>query len=342
MVAKEMAEKKDPNPEVVITVSGEQNPKEPNVSAPKRGLQDLFNGATTESSAASAAVAKPGPMGSASPENTRLTSNQTKPPKVPTAQESTLSRRRTLTRSAYSKPKSRFGEQLYPVDDAMFEENTPALREQVGSDSLSMASHTDKSGRSITKCSSITSSHPPEEEEDTDEAEDEEIYKLVEISKRKYRRVRPKVILEWAVIVPIAGCLVASLVIEELGRHKIWGLEVWKWCVLVMVTFCGLLVTHWFMHLVVFLIEKNFLLRKKVLYFVHGLKKGVQVFIWLAFVLFTWVLLFLGVKRTKTEHKILAFVTWTLVSVLVGAFLCLMKTLLLKILASKFHMSKFF
>lgn len=78
------------------------------------------------------------------------------------------------------------------------------------------------------------------------------------------------------------------------------------------------------------------------LYFVHGLKKTVQVFIWLSFVLLTWVLLFLGVERSKTATKILEYVTWSLASILIGAFLWLLKTLLLKILASNFHMNKFF
>ena len=91
---------------------------------------------------------------------------------------------------------------------------------------------------------------------------------------------------------------------------------------LVMVTFCGMLVTRWFMLIVVFLIETNFLLRKKVLYFVHGLKKCVQFFIWLGLVLLTWVLLInRGVHRTELASKILNGVTWTLVSLLIGAFL---------------------
>ena len=44
----------------------------------------------------------------------------------------------------------------------------------------------------------------------------------------------------------------------------------------------------------VFLIEMNFLLKKKVLYFVYGLKRSVQVFIWLGLVLLAWGLLFDG------------------------------------------------
>ncbi|GLT97227.1 hypothetical protein SLE2022_148000 [Rubroshorea leprosula] len=342
-----MAEKKSPSTEVVITVSGEENPKEPNGSAsreaeslpPIRGAQDTFNKPSTESSVCSAAVAKPVSMGSSSPEISRFTPSPNKPPKVPTPPESTLTRRRTVTRSrsVYSKSKARFEEQPYHVDASSFEENTTAWQEQAGGNSpyrgsLSKASPNNSSTRS-------TAMNPPDL---FGEVEYEEIFKLVEKSNEKRRRVKPMVIIEWAIVVSITACLVASLTKEKLKKYKFWGLEFWKWCVLAMVIFCGLLITTWFMHLVVFLIERNFILRKKVLYFVHGLKKTVQVFIWLSFVLLTWVLLFLGIERSETATKILEYVTWTLASILIGAFLWLLKTLLLKILASNFHMNKFF
>ncbi|KAH0969787.1 hypothetical protein GBA52_028383 [Prunus armeniaca] len=148
------------------------------------------------------------------------------------------------------------------------------------------------------------------------EQEDEEIYKKVKLSRDKHRKVKTKALFEWVVFLGILACLVSSLTVEKLENFNMWGLEVWKWCVLVMVIFCGMLVTNWFMHFVVFVIERNFLLRKKVLYFVHGMKKSVQVFIWLALVLLTWLLVFNDgkVKRSKTSTKILNYVTWTLVS----------------------------
>lgn len=112
---------------------------------------------------------------------------------------------------------------------------------------------------------------------------------------------------------------------------------------LVLVTFSGLLFTEWLMRFVVLLIELNYLLKKKVLYFVYGLKKSVQVFIWLALVLLTWVLLIQqGVKQSPVAARVLSFITWTTASLLIGAFLWLLKTLLLKILASSFHVNTFF
>ncbi|CAA2976336.1 mechanosensitive ion channel 10-like [Olea europaea subsp. europaea] len=91
------------------------------------------------------------------------------------------------------------------------------------------------------------------------------------------------------------------------------------------------------------LIELNFLLKRKVLYFVYGLKKSVQVCIWLSLVLGAWVLLFQeGVGRTSVTTKILHYITWTIAPLLIGALLWLLKTLLLKILAASFHFNSFF
>ncbi|KAF8040625.1 hypothetical protein BT93_B2752 [Corymbia citriodora subsp. variegata] len=178
-----------------------------------------------------------------------------------------------------------------------------------------------------------------------EEEDDEEIFEnyTLESSKAKHKRIKTKALVEWTAFFLIFGCLVASLSVCQLEASRLWGLEMWKWCVLVMVLFSGMLITTWVMHFIVFLIERKFLLRKKVLYFVHGLKKSVQVFTWLAFVLLTWVLLFnRGVRRSKIANKVLDCITWTLVSILIGSFLWFLKTLLLKILASSFHVTTFF
>ncbi|KAE8665561.1 Mechanosensitive ion channel protein 9 [Hibiscus syriacus] len=267
-----------------------------------------------------------------------------KPPKVPIAGNET-----PFTRiRSFSKPKSRFGEQSYLVETDKMEENGLANQEQVGGNSpyrhsFSKASPDNKLGRitladsAVSKTLSMGSTGPNGEN-----TEYEEIIKKVKLHNEKLKGVKPKVVIEWFIFFLLLACLIASLTVDKLKSHHFWGLKTWKWCVLVIVIFCGMLVTRWFMRLVVFLIEINFLLRKKVLYFIHGLKTSVQVFIWLSLVLVTWVLLFLDVERSKTATKILDYVTYTLVSVLIGAFLWLLKTLLLKILASNFHMNKFF
>ncbi|KAL4649230.1 hypothetical protein ACB092_01G000400 [Castanea dentata] len=258
-----------------------------------------------------------------SPTNT----NTSKPPKVPTTTTNVndnLTRRRSLARSVYSKPKSRFGEPSYPLTPNDHNNNNKGLhlQEQLQTEAspnnyyfrssfsmaTAMASPNNKSARTV----SVTPKTPLMSSLGDDD-QDEEIYRKVVLSKEKHRRLKTKVLVELTVFVCILVCLVASLTLERLKNFMVWGLEFWKWLVLVMVIFSGILVTKWFMHLIVFLIEVNFLLRKKVLYFVHGLKKSVQVFIWLGLVLLTWVFLFNGgVQQSKIATKILDYVTWTL------------------------------
>ncbi|AES73448.1 putative mechanosensitive ion channel MscS [Medicago truncatula] len=294
------------------------------------------------------------PLNCASPE-IRFIPSPNKPPKSPAA-TAKLTTRKSFKRSVYSKPKSRFGEQPYPIDETLLEENVTYsnLQEHLAVSSpyrntFNKASHSpnNKSGtvnRSVSITSVVTPrtplmASPGPAGEDLDEI----IFRKVESSRGKRKRLTTKVLIELFVFVCIAGSLLASLTVEKLRRTELWSLRLWRYCMLVMVTFCGMLVTKWFMHILVFLIEMNFLLKKKVLYFVHGLKKCVQVFIWISLVLLTWVLLInRGAHRSKLAAKILNDITWTLVSLLIGAFLWVIKTLLLKVLASSFHVKSFF
>ncbi|KAI3803212.1 hypothetical protein L1987_31361 [Smallanthus sonchifolius] len=291
--------------------------------------------------------------GDSQPENAGFMPSPNRPPKIPNPE--TLTRRKTLTRSIYSKPKSRFGEQPL-IDHNMFDDmpepvgqtaNSPVrtasnrASPRVASNPSASPNGTPARTISITGKTPLTAS--PGGAGGVDE--DEEIYKKVTIRKNlKYRRVKMKVLFEWMVFLFLLGCVFASLTVNELQDYEIWSLELWKWLVLVTVIICGMLVTNKLMHFIVLLIELNFLLRKKVLYFVHGLKKSVQVCIWLTVVLVTWTLLFNSqhVERSKTATRVLDYLTWTVVSLLVGAFLWLLKTLLLKILATSFHVSNFF
>lgn len=112
---------------------------------------------------------------------------------------------------------------------------------------------------------------------------------------------------------------------------------------LVMVIFCGMFITKWVMHVIFSVIGCHFWLKEKVSYYVHGIKKSVQVFMWFALVLLTWLLLFhRAVERSKTSTKIFNFVTQTLVSVLIGAFLGSLKNLLFVLVAAKFEMRAYF
>ncbi|KAK9904455.1 hypothetical protein M0R45_000680 [Rubus argutus] len=154
--------------------------------------------------------------------------------------------------------------------------------------------------------------------------------------------VNNKVFVDWIVFLCLVGVLVASFTVDKLENLTVWDLKFWKWCVLAMVIFRGMLFTNWFMQFIVFVTRSNFWLRNKMLYYVHGMKKSVQVFMWLVLVLLTWLLLCdRGIERSKASTKIFHYVTWSLVSVLIGAFLWLLKTLSFKILALRFYLHTF-
>nr|8TDK_A Chain A, Mechanosensitive ion channel protein 10 [Arabidopsis thaliana]8TDK_B Chain B, Mechanosensitive ion channel protein 10 [Arabidopsis thaliana]8TDK_C Chain C, Mechanosensitive ion channel protein 10 [Arabidopsis thaliana]8TDK_D Chain D, Mechanosensitive ion channel protein 10 [Arabidopsis thaliana]8TDK_E Chain E, Mechanosensitive ion channel protein 10 [Arabidopsis thaliana]8TDK_F Chain F, Mechanosensitive ion channel protein 10 [Arabidopsis thaliana]8TDK_G Chain G, Mechanosensitive len=273
---------------------------------------------------------------SPSPEISKLVGSPNKPPRAPNQNNVGLTQRKSFARSVYSKPKSRFVDPSCPVDTSILEEE---VREQLGAGfSFSRASPNNKSNRSVGSPAPVTPSKVVVEKD-----EDEEIYKKVKLNREMRSKISTLALIESAFFVVILSALVASLTINVLKHHTFWGLEVWKWCVLVMVIFSGMLVTNWFMRLIVFLIETNFLLRRKVLYFVHGLKKSVQVFIWLCLILVAWILLFNhDVKRSPAATKVLKCITRTLISILTGAFFWLVKTLLLKILAANFNVNNFF
>lgn len=324
--------------EVVLTVSGEDK----DVKAAGGAVTQSPNRKSVDSQ----------------PENVVFMPSPNRPPKIPTSD--TLTRRKTLARSIYSKPKSRFGEQQPVIDHNLFDDmlepvgqnsNSP-MRNASNRASPRMAGNTNASPngtplKETIRTISITPKTPlmasPGGAGGVDD--DEEIYKKVSVRKKmKYKRVKLKVLFEWIVFLLLISCVVASLTVDKLNKFEIWSLQLWKWFVLVTVIICGMLVSNWLMHFIVLLIELNFLLRKKVLYFVHGLKKSVQVCIWLIVVLVTWTSLFNSedVKRSKTASRILDYITWTIVALLVGGVMWLLKTLLLKILATSFHVSNFF
>nr|XP_011467228.1 PREDICTED: mechanosensitive ion channel protein 9-like [Fragaria vesca subsp. vesca] len=97
------------------------------------------------------------------------------------------------------------------------------------------------------------------------EEEDEEI-------DEKVNKRNEKMVMEYIVFGCSLGVLVASFTVEKLENLKPWGLEMWKCCVLVMLIFCGMLVTDWALSLLVFVIEWSLLMKKKV-----------QIFLWLGF-----------------------------------------------------------
>ncbi|PIN25710.1 putative mechanosensitive ion channel [Handroanthus impetiginosus] len=146
--------------------------------------------------------------------------------------------------------------------------------------------------------------------------------------------------LQWMSLVLILTSLVCTLAIPKWKSKKLRGLSLWKWEVLVLVLICGRLVSGWGIRIVVFFIERNFFMRKRILYFVYGVRKAVQNCIWLGLVLLAWKYMFH--KKVEKSNKFLWYVNKLMVCMLVGTLLWLVKTLMVKVLASSFHVSTFF
>ncbi|KAE9618514.1 putative mechanosensitive ion channel MscS, LSM domain-containing protein [Lupinus albus] len=150
------------------------------------------------------------------------------------------------------------------------------------------------------------------------------------------------VFLEWLSLILMIGLLITTLCVPFLSKKNLWQLKLWKWEVMVLVLICGRLVSDWVIRIAVFFIERNFLLRKRVLYFVYGVKKAVQNCVWLGLVLIAWHFLFDNRVQRETNSSFLDYVTKILVCFLVGTLVWLMKTLAVKVLASSFHVSTYF
>ncbi|KAM7521269.1 hypothetical protein LguiB_020231 [Lonicera macranthoides] len=151
-------------------------------------------------------------------------------------------------------------------------------------------------------------------------------------------------VLQLVSLILIVALLACSLTIPRFKNVLLFELPLWKWEIMVLVLICGRLVSGWGIRVVVFFTERNFLLRKRVLYFVYGLRNAVQNCIWLALVLIAWQAIFdKRVERlTEGGGKVLPYVTKIWVCLLVGTLIWLLKVLLVKVLASSFHVSTFF
>lgn len=175
------------------------------------------------------------------------------------------------------------------------------------------------------------------EEDDDDPFSDEDL-------PDNFKKTKPTffTFMQWASFLLIVAALICSLTVPFFKGRTLWKLQLWKWEVMVLVLICGRLVSGWGIRMLVFMIERNFLLRKRVLYFVYGVRSAVQNCLWLGLVLLAWHYLFDKKVSRETNSKALDYVTKVLVCLLVSTLVWLVKTLMVKVLASSFHVSTYF
>lgn len=329
-------ELKERSNEVVVSILGIQESGSPPSSrnTPTRGIESdksrIQMSIITSSS-------------SSSPEITRSSATPNRPSKI--SGESAVTQGKLIATSPYMKPKSRLVEPSYPINTPLVKESSKLIT------SSSPYRNSPKTNATTPKGNVSTAPITPKTPlmaspgGDYEDEDDEDVYTTVnlKLDQKVGKKFKVSVLLEWMTFVSIMVILISSLTVSKLKNHTIWFLELWKWCVLVLVIFCGRLFTGWFINVLIFLIERNFLLKKKVLYFVYGLKNSVRVAIWLGLVLLAWGLLISrGVKRSKHTTRIMNYITRGIASSLIGAVMWMVKTLAVKLLASSFHVTRFF
>ncbi|XP_004509542.3 mechanosensitive ion channel protein 10-like [Cicer arietinum] len=238
-----------------------------------------------------------------------------------------LSNIKTLNRLNFSKPKSRVLEYNHPHLNKLHtsQEDTTQLP------SYKVSSDEDEDDDYKWK----------EEETDEDDDDDDVSHDPKLHNKKRKFRVKWRLVFEWILFLNILTCLVCSLIIKNIKNMHLLGLEIWRWCLMAMVTFSGRLFSGWLVSFTVLIIERNFMLREKVLYFIYGLRNSIRNCLWLSLVLLSyWSVVFDDVQ--KKNHKFLNKVFQALVAVLVGATIWLVKIVLVKMLASSFHVTTYF
>ena len=231
-----------------------------------------------------------------------------------------ITRTKTVKRLNFSKPRSRFEEISYPLPPRTIQESEELQYLNPHDDT---SSTDDDDGEWYEN---------EEENEEGDEAQGK-------YRKKRKRKINKRAVIEWTLFLIIMTCLVCSLTQSSLKYEKKWGLEIWKWCLMVMVVFCGRLFSGWVVGFLVFLIERNFMLREKVLYFVYGLRKSFQNCVWLGLVLVAWMIM---LPNFHKQNKFLMKVFRALIAVLIAATIWLLKIVFIKVLALSFHVATFF
>lgn len=181
-------------------------------------------------------------------------------------------------------------------------------------------------------------SHTPGRTEDD---EDESLFDDDNPGDLKNNKLDAVTIIQWISLVLILTSLICTLRFPRWKQRAFRGLFMWQWELLILVLICGRLVSGWCVRIAVFFIERNFLLRKRLLYFVYGVRTPVQNCIWLLWVLIAWNSIFN--ETVEALHiPLLEVINKFMVCMLVATTLWLIKTLIVKVLASSFHVNKFF
>ncbi|KAF8022643.1 hypothetical protein BT93_F0226 [Corymbia citriodora subsp. variegata] len=160
-----------------------------------------------------------------------------------------------------------------------------------------------------------------------------------ELKKMKFGAL---LIFQCLLLLIIVLALICSLSIPSLKKQTLWDLPTWKWEIMVLALVSGRLLSSCVVRVVVKVVERVFLRHRRVLYFIYGLWRAVRNCLWLGLVLLVWHLAFHDEIEKKDGSRVLPYVTKVLGCFLVASVIWLLKTLLVKVLASSFHVNTYF
>ncbi|XAR61592.1 hypothetical protein NMG60_11016060 [Bertholletia excelsa] len=149
-------------------------------------------------------------------------------------------------------------------------------------------------------------------------------------------------IFECVSLLLILLALTCTLVVPKLRKRKLWELHLWKWQILIVVLICGHLVSFWIVQIAILVMERNYIGKIRVLYFVYGLKKSMQNCLWLGQVSLAWNFILADPIGREPKHGAVRYVTKILICLWLATLIWLAKTLAVKVLASSFHTMTYF
>ncbi|KAJ7279863.1 hypothetical protein O6H91_Y373800 [Diphasiastrum complanatum] len=144
--------------------------------------------------------------------------------------------------------------------------------------------------------------------------------------------------VQWISLCLLITLLICSVKIKKIAAVTWLGLNLWRWQALALVIFSGRLVSGWAVKLFVAIIENHCLLKKRVLYFVYGLRRSVKNCIWLALVLVVWEVIFTASENTPAV-PIITKILWCFFTIAVS---WMVKVLAVKVAANCFHRAAYF
>ena len=131
---------------------------------------------------------------------------------------------------------------------------------------------------------------------------DDSVEDMLEI----YKKTRSSAfsLLQWLCLSSISVALLSNLWISCFKKLKLCGLPLWEWETMILVLISGRLLSGWVIKLIVFFVERNFILRKRVLYFVYSLKHSVKNCVWLGLVLLVWHFILVNAVKKKSQWQV--------------------------------------